>query len=487
MSDKDQTIIGLCQVGSPALFVKALKEKIANTYLPDGTKAIVKTVDFEWQNPNSDASKLVRDGDFKIRAFEEVSRLRAAGAKVAAVTNCRTLGFKNELQEEITTPITDFPTACAHAVSENPNLKLGYLGSTSAPKAAAIKEAVEKVFKPQWVDLDKSFDPIVEEIQELLHKGKSSDEKEAIDKLAMLCSELVRGGAEKIFPTCGLQALLSEALNAKGYPVIDVVKAFADYLCFTEWHNLPKPFKIGIVGGLGPAATVDLYDKITRFTPAKTDQKHIKVAVEQNPQVPDRTKYLLEGGVDPTLALYQACKRLENDDVDAIVIACNTAHAYFETILPHLSVPLINMQQVTLEEIIEKYGKNTVVGLMATDGTIQTGIYSNKAKSMNLSMVTPDKEYQALVMEAIYGELGAKAGYTEGHCKEVLLKAAHHLAKEKGATVLVLGCTELPLILDETDSLDLGDCSAAVIDPTSSLSRRVVKVAEEIIKIRGRR
>lgn len=194
-----------------------------------------------------------------------------------------------------------------------------------------------------------------------------------------------------------------------------------------------------------------------------------------------------EGGVDPTLALYQACKRLENDDVDAIVIACNTAHAYFETILPHLSVPLINMQQVTLEEIIEKYGKDAVVGLMATDGTIQTGIYSNKAKSMNLSMVTPDKEYQALVMEAIYGELGAKAGYTEGHCKEVLLKAARHLAKEKGATVLVLGCTELPLILDETDNLDLGDCSAAVIDPTSSLSRRVVKVAEEIIKIRGRR
>ena len=78
-----------------------------------------------------------------------------------------------------------------------------------------------------------------------------------------------------------------------------------------------------------------------------------------------------------------------------------------------------------------------------------------------------------------------KAGFTDGHCKEVLLKAAEHLVRDKGAQALILGCTELPLILEETDNIKLGDGHAAIVDPTASLARRVVKVAGEITKIRG--
>ncbi|MCF0121276.1 MAG: aspartate/glutamate racemase family protein, partial [Oscillospiraceae bacterium] len=80
-----------------------------------------------------------------------------------------------------------------------------------------------------------------------------------------------------------------------------------------------KPFKIGVIGGLGPAASVDLYDKITRFTPAATDQEHLKVAVEQNPQTPDRTVALLEGGANPTLAMYKAARHLEAAGCDVIM------------------------------------------------------------------------------------------------------------------------------------------------------------------------
>lgn len=168
------------------------------------------------------------------------------------------------------------------------------------------------------------------------------------------------------------------------------------------------------------------------------------------------------------------------------MIACNTAHAYFETIVPHLSVPLINMQQVTLEEIRDKFGPDVVIGLMATDGTIETGIYGPQSQiHESFAMVVPDKEHQAMVMEAIYGEKGVKAGFTDGHCKEVLLKAAEHLVRDKGAQALILGCTELPLILEETDNIKLGDGHAAIVDPTASLARRVVKVAGEITKIRG--
>lgn len=114
--------------------------------------------------------------------------------------------------------------------------------------------------------------------------------------------------------------------------------------------------------------------------------------------------------------------KLEKDAVDAIVIACNTAHAYFETIVPHLSVPLINMQQVTLEEIRDKFGPDVVIGLMATDGTIETGIYGRKAKSMKLAMVVPDKEHQAMLMEAIYGEKASKPALPTATAKKFCLK-----------------------------------------------------------------
>ena len=115
-----------------------------------------------------------------------------------------------------------------------------------------------------------------------------------------------------------------------------------------------KGFKVGMIGGLGPAATVDLYDKIVKATPAKTDQEHIKLVVEQNPQIPDRTAALLSGGVDPTLALYNCAKRLEDDGCDVIIIPCNTAHAFIPYMERHLKIPFIKMQQATLDEIKEK-------------------------------------------------------------------------------------------------------------------------------------
>lgn len=145
------------------------------------------------------------------------------------------------------------------------------------------------------------------------------------------------------------------------------------------------------------------------------------------------------------------------------------------------------MQQTALEEIRDKLGQDVVIGLLATDGTVATGIYHNKAKAMGFSIVAPDKEFQAMVMEAIYGPKGVKAGFTDGECKASLLRAAEHLAKDKGARALILGCTELPLILSETLSFDLNGVNVAFVDPTASLARKVVEVAQEITKERGRR
>ncbi len=487
--DRKQVLIGISGGLCPPPFLEAIRDKILSTEAKNGSKPLVHSAFLDWKGVPKSAPKLIQEGDRKLRCFDEVEYLQSEGCNVVAIPNFAALQFLPELQEEFTIPIANIGTACALAIKDRPNIRLGYLGVKGIGKEKAITEAFKPVVDVQWIYLPKKLEPNIDKFHEIMsaRKRTQQDAAKALKLLEECCRSLTENGADLILPTCGYQATSIDQLKLAGYDLLDVTEAYAQHLCNTHWEPLPKPFKVGLVGGLGPAATVDLYDKITRFTPAKNDQEHFKVVVEQNPQVPDRTVYLLHGGVDPTLALYSVCKKLEKDGVDAIIIPCNTAHAYFPTILPHLKAHLIDMQQVTLEEIKTKFGEKVTIGLLATDGTIQSEIYHGKAKTMGFSVVTPEPEFQKLVMESIYGKKGVKAGFTTGTCHDQLVKAAHHLAKDKGAKVLILGCTELPLILEETDSYDLKGHKVAIVDPTASLARRVVEVGQQITKIRGRR
>ena len=141
----------------------------------------------------------------------------------------------------------------------------------------------------------------------------------------------------------------------------------------------------------------------------------------------------------------------------------------------------------TMEEIKAKLGDKARIGLLATSGTVQTGIYGDKAKALNLPMFVPDELHQERVMAAIYGPLGAKAGYTDGQCREDLVSAAEYLVKTYDCNCLILGCTELPLILDECDDFVCAGKEVCVVDPTSALARKVVRIATETNKARGTR
>jgi aspartate racemase len=230
---------------------------------------------------------------------------------------------------------------------------------------------------------------------------------------------------------------------------------------------------LGIVGGVGPAATVDFMGKVVANTPAGRDQEHIKMVVEQNPQIPDRTANLLHDEADPTMAMYATCKRLESAGANAIAIPCNTAHAFVERIQAHLRVPIVNMLHETIEWIVHKYGSGKVVGLLATSGTIQSQVYHEAARNSGLQIVTPGHDYQSMVMDSIYGDRGIKAGFTQGLCREQLLIAAEHLC-ELGANVLILGCTELPLVLEHCESFEINKRTVAFVDPTTLLARKCV-------------
>lgn len=470
--------IGIVSSACSESFMQMFEANIAEC----ADKPNVIKSNIEWPEVENKDNKFIVSSDRKLQVFEEVDQLIKQGADVIAFPCLCALSWLEELQTEVQTPIANMGKAIAKSLATTENARLGYLGIPETAKQKALVENV-KLDNVSWIYLSEQAH-LIEEFKTLACAQKKT---EALEKLAEACRVLVNRGATAIVPSCCCMATFAKELQEQGMPVLDLAAIYAQYLVQTEWKPLAKPFKLGLVGGLGPAATVDLYDKFTKATPALNDQEHFKVVIEQNPQVPDRTKCLLDGGVDPTLALFAACRKLEADGVDAILIPCNTAHAFFEAIAPRLRAPIINMQRVTLEDIQEKHGKDCVIGLLATTGTCRTGIYGKKAEEMNLKMVTPDEQYQKLVMSAIYGPKGVKAGFNTGVCREELLEAARHLVRDKGANVLILGCTELPLILDESEAMDIGEgLTAAVVDPSATLARRAVKVATEITKIRGR-
>lgn len=298
----------------------------------------------------------------------------------------------------------------------------------------------------------------------------------ALETVQRLSVALQAQGAAVIVPGMTELVLVCAALQRCGIAMLDSNKIYADFAASEQPSTAKAPFKLGVVGGVGPAATVDFMDKVVANTPAGKDQDHIQMVVEHNPQIPDRTANLLRAETDPTIALYATCQRLADAGADAIAIPCNTAHAFVARIQQHLDVPIINMLHETIASIVQKYGKNTSLGLLATSGTVQSRVYHEVARAAGLTLVTPGHEYQALVMEAIYGTRGIKAGFTDGICKEQLLLVAEHLC-ELGAKVLILGCTELPLVLAHEEAFPLGRHRAAMIDPTLMLALKCVQLA----------
>jgi aspartate racemase len=299
---------------------------------------------------------------------------------------------------------------------------------------------------------------------------------QSVELLDCACRDLLAQGADVIAPGFTEIPIVIETLSERGLPVIDVNQVYARYAVDFAGAAASRPFKIGVVGGVGPAATVDFLDKIVRNTPARRDQEHIKVVVEQNPQIPDRTESLIGEGADPTVALYATCKKLEADEADLIAIPCNTAHAFVERIQPYLSIPIINMLFETVEYIRKHHPQCREIGLLATSGTIRSRVYHDIVEKAGLNLLVPDGVHQAKVMNAIYGEQGVKAGVTEGACQDDLRAALAHLV-QRGAQIAILGCTELPLLLAQSDDFPVGEKTIVLLDPTEILARKCVSLS----------
>ena len=217
---------------------------------------------------------------------------------------------------------------------------------------------------------------------------------------------------------------------------------------------------LGIIGGMGPLAGCDLLKKIIDNTDAHCDQEHIPVLLDNNTAIPDRTAAILSGGADPTPQLCASAQRLERAGAQVLAMSCNTAHYFYDAVAASVSVPLLHMPRLTAE-FTEKSGVQQVA-LLATDGTIRSGVYQ-KAFS-HMSLLLPDASGQAAIMSMIYD--GVKAG--NRHFDTTMVQQALHRLIEQGAQAFILGCTELPIAFAEYA------LPGQVIDPTQVLARAAI-------------
>ena len=221
---------------------------------------------------------------------------------------------------------------------------------------------------------------------------------------------------------------------------------------------------IGILGGMGPLATAELFRRIVEKTPAKRDQEHPRIIIYNNPKIPDRTAFILENGEDPRPELIDSAKKLESWGADFIIMPCNTAHFFAETIQRAISIPLVSMIEETAEVVRERGLRK--VGLLATDGTIKGLVYHRALLKHGVQIAVPNKKDQQKVMEAIYQ--GVKVGKVEMG-RKLLLEVAKKL--EKRSEGIIAGCTEVSVALRQKD------LSVPLIDPMDVIAEKAVRVA----------
>ncbi|WP_394750399.1 aspartate/glutamate racemase family protein [Spongiimicrobium salis] len=241
---------------------------------------------------------------------------------------------------------------------------------------------------------------------------------------------------------------------------------------------------IGILGGMGPKAGIALYDSITSQTKANRDQDHLSVILMSFPkEMIDRTQYLENENLDnPAFKIAESIKKLELAGAEIIGIACNTSHCpkIYNEILRQLQLrkfnaKLLNMPTETCKFIKSKCAKSTKVGIMATNGTIRSGLYQDLLIENGYTPVVPEIEFQKKVIHRlIYDkEFGIKSKPNR-ISKEVLLlwNQAIQFFKSRNTDIVILGCTELSLLLKEYEEKHI-----MLVDSTSIMASALIREA----------
>jgi len=220
---------------------------------------------------------------------------------------------------------------------------------------------------------------------------------------------------------------------------------------------------LGILGGMGPMATVDFMRKLVEATPAARDQDHPGALVLQASDIPDRTRAILEGGPDPLPAMLAGLRRLEAAGATRIAIPCNTAHHWHGALQARTALPILHIVDAVAGVLFERGYRSGPVGVLATSGTLRAGIYSGRLARHGFTCVAPAD--QEAVMRAI--RLVKAGGIAQAGA--VLRDQARGLIAA-GCGQVVLACTEIPLALAASDE----GFGSALLDATRALAEACI-------------
>lgn len=221
---------------------------------------------------------------------------------------------------------------------------------------------------------------------------------------------------------------------------------------------------VGIIGGMGPEATAEFYLRLVKRTPAERDQDHLHVVMDGNAAIPDRTESFRNVSLATMVAIVDSALRLEAMGAGILVMPCNNAHLWYDGIVSRLTVPLLNMVEEVFEAV--KVTGSKKVGLLGTAGTVESGLYERYAGDVDL--ILPSAEEKRWIHEAIY-EVKAGSGSEErvqiGKQDMLGIVAGY---RERGAEGVILGCTEVPLLIGQADlpGFPVFDSTDILVDAT---------------------
>lgn len=222
---------------------------------------------------------------------------------------------------------------------------------------------------------------------------------------------------------------------------------------------------IGILGGMGPLATADLFRKIISLTAAGSDNDHIRIYIDSNTSIPDRTAAILSGGPDPLPAMRDSLRKLEACGADCVIMPCNTAHYFLPRLQGLTDIPFLSMLEAAAAGCRTHFSGKTAA-VLATKGTLSAGLYQAALEKEGVPYLLPEEGERDALMDVIYG--GVKAGTPPEQYRAGFLSVLEGLSA-RGADYFILGCTELPLAFQ---MLGLNQPS---LDPTEELAKSAIR------------
>ena len=231
---------------------------------------------------------------------------------------------------------------------------------------------------------------------------------------------------------------------------------------------------VGVIGGMGPEATVDFMRRVIRATPANDDCDHIRMIVDNNPKIPSRIKALIDrSGKSPGPAMVEMAVNLASQGAKVIAIPCNTAHFYYDEVQAAVGIPVLNMIELTVEEVASENPGVKVAGILASDAVVKTGLYAKAFQRRGISLRIPSSRFQEDLMSAI---LRIKRGDGGPEVKKALESAAHDLIGQ-GARVLLVACTELSIIAEGVHM------DTRIYDTSQVLAEATVRAAKNFLPL----